>query len=336
MSLDIHSAVQTAFILALIGTLLSAWLGIRAVRSGLRLPYFRKRNDRMWRGYRLIFAAVILVALAFSLNRFAEPVAYRFFPPSPTVTLTPTITQTPTITLTPTISLAPTITDTPSITNTPAVPADVASKFESTTTPNPDVVFSPLSFARKIDEAWQPVDPAVEFENPVGHLYATFSYDGMVIGAQWTALWYRGVELVHVESNPWDGSTGGYGYSDWQPESANWMPGLYEVQIFVGLDWKISGQFTVTGEVPTAANSATASRTTRPTSTPTVSRTPRPTAIPTATLTPRPTLTATLTRTPTLSPTITLTRTPTRTLRPSATITPTFTRHPTLTNPPRP
>ncbi len=47
-NLDIHTAVQTAFLLAILGIVLSLWIGFRAIRSGYRLPYFRKRNDRIW------------------------------------------------------------------------------------------------------------------------------------------------------------------------------------------------------------------------------------------------------------------------------------------------
>ena len=72
-------------------------------------------------------------------------------------------------------------------------------------------------------------------------MYAVFSYDGMVVGSQWTALWYRGDELVHYETIPWNGGSGGLGFTDWAPDPSEWLPGDYEVQIFVGLLFKISG-----------------------------------------------------------------------------------------------
>ena len=181
------------------------------------------------------------------------------------------------------------------------MPGDIEDEFEGEVTPSPDAVFSPLQFSRRIDDEWQPVDPAVEFENPVGHLYGTFSYNNMTDGVQWTALWYREGELVYFETTIWEGGSGGYGYTDWEPASDQWQPGFYEVQIFVGTEWKVSGYFSVIGEPPT----------------PTITNTPTQTA----TSTVRPTQTGTASPTQTLWPT----RTPTITLTPTRTRTP----HPT-------
>jgi hypothetical protein len=159
-------------------------------------------------------------------------------------------------------------------------------------------------------------------------MYAIFSYDQMVDGSQWSALWYRGDELVHFETIPWNGGSGGLGFSDWEPEPHEWLVGEYEVQIFAGLTWKISGVFTVTGDPPTPIPSATPTPTNTPTNTLTPTRTPWPTATPVPTATPRPT------RTPYISPTITPSPTPwptsTRTpVTPSPTTWPTQTRTPT-------
>jgi hypothetical protein len=46
----------------------------------------------------LIFFAVFLGIFALVIKAVGEPVAYRYFPPSPTASSTPTITLTPTIT----------------------------------------------------------------------------------------------------------------------------------------------------------------------------------------------------------------------------------------------
>jgi hypothetical protein len=170
--------------------------------------------------------------------------------------------------------------------------------FVSTTTPNPEALFSPMVFTSGIDEAYNPTNPGILFTNPIDHLYALFTYDQMTPGAQWTALWYLGNELIHYESKPWDGQTGGFGYTDWIPGPGEPIAGLYEVQIFVGLDFKISGQFEIEGEPPTPKPSATPTRTPRPTNTPIPTRTPRPTSTPIPTRTPRPTATPIPTQTP--------------------------------------
>jgi hypothetical protein len=308
-NLDTHTAIKTVLALVILGGIILFILGVRSIRSGARLTFFRKRRDRMVAGWRMIAVAVLLGAIAYGWQRFAEPTVDRIYPPTPTVTLTTTITPTPTISVTPTLTLTPTITNTPSITNTPGLPAEIATQITSVITPNPDAIFSPLNFSTKINEQNQAVDPVVTFANPVGHLYATFSFDKLTNGAQWTALWLREGVIVYSESYPWNGGSGGYGYTDWYPASDAWLPGNYEVQIFLGTEWMQSGQFSVTGQPPTSTI------TTSPTPTATPTRTALPTATITPTRTPIPTLTITLTRTlwPTLTPF------PSRTPRPTST-----------------
>jgi hypothetical protein len=201
------------------------------------------------------------------------------------------------------------------------VPLAIEETFNSTTTPNPAAVFSPLVFAQALDKNFVPIDPATTFQNPVGHLYAQFTYDKMTPGAQWSALWYFGTELVFYETNPWDGGTGGIGYSDWNPDPSMWLAGEYEVQIFVGTSWKTSGRFTVEGQPPTAVPSATSS----PTRTATLTLRPSDTRVPSQTITPSPIIiTPTPTGGNTHAPTATITpNTPSATHAPTATEIPT-------------
>jgi len=347
MSFDIHTGVQAALLILGLLAVIMIWRGFRSITTARRLPFFRMRRERMVRGWRMLFFSIIILLLIFLLNTRAEPLIYSYFPPTVTVTLTPTITITPTISLTPTITLSPTITrtpsvtDTPTITPTPYIPLAVEAVFSSTVTPNPDAVFSELVFTDGLDEEYQPLEQGTEFDNPIDHMYAIFSYDGMIKGSQWSALWYRGSELVHYETIPWDGETGGLGFTDWDPDSSEWLPGEYEVQLFVGLDWKQSGRFTVTGIPPTSAPTDTPTNTPTPTRTLTPTRTPRPSV--TATLIPSETLTRTPyispTRTPSKTPWPTVTKTPVTpsiTPQPTQTFLPTRTPRPTATIPPTP
>jgi hypothetical protein len=201
----------------------------------------------------------------------------------------PTITLSPTITLTPTITDTPSVTDTPTITPTPFVPPVIEALFVSEVTPNPAAVFSPLQFTRDCSN-FTNFTAANVFQNPTTYICAVFTYDQMVPGAQWTALWYRDGKLVHFETIPWDGQVGGYGFTEWEAPASEFLPGTYEVQIFVGLEWKVVGQFILQGDAPTAA----------PTSTSTV--TPSPTITRTPTATPSPTVTRTPTVTPSQTP----------------------------------
>jgi hypothetical protein len=295
LNLDIETALQVLFFLSVAGVILAALAGLRSIRAGSRLMFFRKRQEMIMRGWRNIILAVILAGVAFSLNRYAEPAIFRVFPPSPTITLTPTITVTPTITLTPTISLTPTITSTPMFSPTPVIPTQYPTKFTGQVTPDAAAVFSSLQFSRRI-EGNLPVEPIVEFANPVNHVYGTFSYDKMVDGSQWTAIWMRGTDIICDESKPWDGGSGGYGYTDCLIPGDEWLPGEYEVQIFLGTQYITGGKFTVTGNAPTSTRTAVPTRTPAPT----ITRIPSATQVPTKTIMVRPTDT----RQPTITPQI--------------------------------
>ncbi len=295
--MDIHAGIIATAILLVVFAIVSIRAGLQTIRSARKMTFYRLRQQRVAGGWRLFGLALLLIVLAVWLPIYGEPIAYDYFPPSPTPSVTPTITIVPTITVSPTITLTPTITDTPAITNTPTmtstpfIPLPVIALFQSSITPNPDAVFSPLLFSTQMVNT-QAVKPATVFQNPVGHLYAVFSYDNMTPGVQWTAIWYRDGQQVRLETKPWDGATGGYGYTDWNPPPSNWLPGSYEVRIFVGEDWKVIGRFIVRGDAPTAVPtptitlSPTPKPTKTPSPTPTSSRTPTPSATPSPTKTP--------------------------------------------------
>jgi hypothetical protein len=279
--------------------------GINRLITGKKLPYFKKRRDNMMTGWRFLLTAVFMGVIAFILQNYAEPVIYTYFAPSPTqkktpiITLTPSITVSPTITESPTITLTPLFSHTPTITPIPKVPEVIEARFESQVTPDPASVFSPIQFARNLDIDYVPVSPQDIFTNPIKHLYGVFSYDGVADRSQWTAIWYRDGELVFFETKPWDGGTGGYGYTDFEQDPSLWYPGEYEVQIFNGSFFKVSGRFTVTGIPPTPKPTITPSFTPSNTPLPTSTRTATVTKTIKPTKTPLPSRTPTITRTPT-------------------------------------
>ena len=198
------------------------------------------------------------------LTVFTHPPQPQRSPPashSHPLSLNPTITETPSVTPTPEKS------HTPTITLTPAVPLAIEAQFEGNLAIPENVAFSALEFSNQgLDSLYRPIEPSAVFTNPIGTMYSIFSYDGMENGVQWTAIWYRNNELVNFETKPWDGSTGGIGFSDWAPRAEEWLPGEYQVQIFIGLDWLRVGFFNILGTPPTST----------PTSTQTPSDTPTP------------------------------------------------------------
>lgn len=271
--MDIRAGVITAAVLAVLGALFSVRAGIRTIQSARKLTFYRLRAERTAVGWRLFALAVLLIGLAGWLAFYGEPAAYQYFPPSPIPSPTPSPTTIPTMTLSPTITLTPTVTDTPSVTDTPTptstpfLPIAIEALFQSAVTPNPAAVFSPLEFSTEYDGV-NAVDPQTVFQNPIRRMYGVFTYDQMLPGAQWTALWFREGSLVCYETLPWDGTTGGYGYTDCVDPVDGWLAGTYEVQIFVGTDWKVVGRFIVEGNPPTLTPTRTPSPTASPSRTP--------------------------------------------------------------------
>ncbi len=340
LDLDIRTGVITAVALASLIAFISLLSGIRSIAAGRKNPYFRMRHEKMTRGWKQIFLFALLGVLAYLINAYAEPAAYGFFPPSVTPTLTPTISQTPTISLTPTITLTPSITNTPEVSNTPTItptphiPLAIEAQFEGELTPPADVIFSRLQFTNQgIDSLYRPIQPNEVFINPVGEMFAYFTYDGMADGIQWTALWYRDGELVNFETSPWQWGSGGAGFSEWIPDADDWLPGEYQVQVFVGLDWIVVGDFIVEGDPPTVTPTTTATSTITPThlasATATTGASPTPSPVP-PTKTPQPTATITPSYTPWPTVTPSKTKTPVPTV-PTDTPVPTITRWPTAT-----
>jgi hypothetical protein len=289
---DIQSGMIALVILAVVLAIITVRRGLHTIQSARKMTFYHLRRQREAAGWRLLGLAVGIVVLAILLPIYGVPIAYEYFPPSPTPSLTPTITVVPTITLSPTITLTPTITDTPVVTDTPtsaptpSLPLSVVAGFQSSVTPNPDAVFSPLEFSTTIRDH-RPVVPSTAFRNPIVQIYLTYSYDGMIPGAQWTAIWYRDGKQICLETHPFEGGTGGYDDATCTNPDGGWLPGIYEVQLFVGEQWKQLGRFLVEGNPPTALPTSTQTLATTPTRTPstlsmpTENKTPLPRGSPT-------------------------------------------------------
>jgi hypothetical protein len=269
--MSIDETVRSVALLLFAGLLLSILIGWRQIISAGRLPYFVMRRERASRGWRWIILAMVLGAGGLVAHYFGRPIAYRIVPPTPSVTPTatitpsPTITPTPSITLTPTISATPTISPTATETPIPILPEQIRVLIRETITPQPGAVFSPIQVGTRLDNSNQAINPTDTFQNPLTTLYGAFTYNNLQNGVRWTAIWYRGNEVVCFESMAWEDGTGGFGFTDCQPD--RWLPGDYEIQMFLGKEWKVSVRFSVVGEPPTATSTPSLTPLSEPTQT---------------------------------------------------------------------
>jgi hypothetical protein len=256
MNIDIATTVRVILVLLAIAMATSVVMAMRSINAGRKLEFYRKRQDLISYGWRLILLAVGIGISGFLLVKFGEPVAYHYFPPSPTVTQTPTITITPTITETPSQTFTPTQTLTLQYTYTPELPAEIQATIMTPVGVDKNAVFSILSFSTQTKDGVV-INTTTYFDPPVTQLYGGFSYDKMALGVQWSAVWKYGNEIICSETKVWSYAPGGYGYTDCKRPSAEWLPGEYEVQIFVGSQWKNSGRFVIRGEGGSAASGST-------------------------------------------------------------------------------
>jgi len=318
--------------LLLLGFGLAAVGGLLTLAQSRRLRYFQLRRAAVQRGWQLLLASIGLLIAAGLTFGLGTPLLRLVVAPTgtitptlpPSATLTPiasaTLTLAPTDTLTPGPSPTETSTATATASPAPSLPeAFITPIISATVTAPPEALAANLRFA--LGDNCAITEGGQFFDQLPKTIYAHFFYDAWLPGVQWSGVWLRDGAVVYVETHLWDGSTGGCGFSNSDNGKLWWAVGHYEVQIFVGARWLVSGQFEVVQSSPT------------PTITPT--RTPRaPTETASATLTrtpvtPSATPSRTPTRTPVLptqSPTATRTRTPTRT--PTKSATPTNTIYP--------
>jgi hypothetical protein len=247
--MDIHAGIIAASILIIIAAVFAIRAALRAMQSARKLSFYSLRRMRNANAWRLFFLAMFLFGCAIWFPIFGEPMIYGYFPPSLTPSLTPTITMTPTITLTPTVTVPPTLTVTPAISNTPTLtltpflPVSIEALFQGQVTPNPDAIITSLQFSTEFNNG-EAIDPKTVFELPIQTMYGGFDYNNLIPGVQWTALWYHDGKLICYETKPWDGGTGGIGgYTECSNPIGGWLPGEYEVQIFMGYEWESIGRF---------------------------------------------------------------------------------------------
>lgn len=253
--------------------------GVRALRLGSKTIYFRHRRQRVLAGWWMTGASLLLVAIAVLIFRSKNP----FFVPaslSPTpATSASHAPATPSQTFTPAPHPSRTVTATASPTATPHLPLSLEIMVVSTVTPQASAAISDIRFSDTLLGGY-PLGNRFEWSNPLRRMYASYAYAHMTYGAQFTVLWFRNGELVSFESGPWQSGGHGRSSSKWEPAPHEWHPGEYEVQFFVGTEWKATSRFTVTGEPLPSTFTPTPSPTW--TSSPVPSNTPIPTVKPSA------------------------------------------------------
>lgn len=249
MNIDIDTTFKVILVLVIGATIACLIVAFKAIKTGRGLEFYRKRQDMVEQGWRLIVFAILLTVAGILFYRFGEPIAYRYFPPSPTITRTPTITTTPTITLTLQNTLTPTITQTLAQTYTPMIPDLLKTEIKTPVGVDAQAVFSPIVFSTQTKNSVV-INTTDTFTLPISEMYGGYTFDKMATGVQWSAVWLYEGNVICFETTAWNFAPGGSGYTNAcnnKTPAVEWLPGDYEVQIFVGQTWKTSGRFTILG-----------------------------------------------------------------------------------------
>lgn len=250
--------IAWAATLLLVGFGLAIWGGLLILSRARRLPYHQLRRKAILRGWRLVFTGMSLLLMAGLTERFAPPLLEQMTPATPTLTASPTFTSFPTATFTPTFtptssstptpspgpSLTPTQTLTPTLTPLPALPLlFITPPGTVTVTPLPEAVAANLRFSLRDNCT---VSGSLDhFNSKPMKIFAHFYYDNWLPGVQWSGVWYHNGQVLFVETLIWTDSTGGCGFTNYDNQGQLWPAGTYEVQIFIGDRWLLSGQFSV-------------------------------------------------------------------------------------------
>src|SRR5690349_3023862 len=89
--MDIRAGIIATVIVSFLGALWILRSGFRTLRSARRLTFYRIKRQRLRGGWYTVGVGLLFLAGSVFLALYGQPVAYRYFPPSPTITITPTI-----------------------------------------------------------------------------------------------------------------------------------------------------------------------------------------------------------------------------------------------------
>jgi hypothetical protein len=240
--------------LLLVGCGLATVGGLLILARARRARYHSLRRRALVRGWRLLFFGVGLLVVAGLLEPVSRPLLKWMAPPTPTLTALPPPTSTPTFTPAPSSTpspspspgptLSPAPTRLPTLSPTPALPRlFITPPGTVTVTPLPEAVAANLRFSLR-DDCMVAVSRD-RFDSKPMKIFAHFYYDNWLRGVQWSGVWYHNDRLLFVETLLWEDSTGGCGFTNYDNQGRPWPAGDYEIQIFIGDRWLLSGRFAV-------------------------------------------------------------------------------------------
>lgn len=229
----------------------SGGFAIPAFRKSRRAPYYILRQNALRRATTLATVAAILIVLAiFMLVLAPRLTSLPATTPEPAITPVPTVAPTATPgsidSNTPTPRPTATVVPTPTPIQTVSLPDSALSPLPSAVPASEDALVTVTAVAMEKGDGGLPVDPAEVFPPGQHAIYVFFTYEGMANGVPRTFAWYRDGEYLDFcsSTDAWNwGDRGRTSY--FCNPSAGWVPGSYEVHIFIETRLMDTAQFVI-------------------------------------------------------------------------------------------
>ena len=126
----------------------------------------------------------------------------------------------------------------------PLAVSETANQVESDVSGPVDAQLGNVSFSTDISGSYQAIDPGNRFLEGFYTLYATFSYQGMADGVNWSWSWLRNGAQIEGGSQVWNYGEEGPGYIFFRPEEG-FRAGEYSLAIWVNEELQSQNGFTV-------------------------------------------------------------------------------------------
>lgn len=188
-------------------------------------------------------AFIILIGMYYIMQDSIDDAIADFLPRRESTAMV----QSPPIIPTPTSTLGPA---TPTITPTATLPATATPTLSPTAAAEPSI--GALTFALGATEDYQPINPAVTFEEGITQVHAIFEYSGMSREYTWERVWYLD-DLEILRSNTpgtpkerWSGAEVGV-FDYFINNGGDPLPvGKWVLEIYVEDKLQATGDFTIT------------------------------------------------------------------------------------------
>lgn len=238
--------VLSGLLLAIIVTLI---LTTKAWREAKRSPYFFQRRQALQRMQSYSMTSLVLVILAVAAAAYGWPRQVDSTPRVAIITnAKPVSAEVAALVDNDEPELAVT---TPDVTADPLQPVGLAlpqsaadsldqpielpeqyNQFEHTVDITDDTAIANLSFSNEIDDQYRPIAERSSFGEGFFTIYATFDYEAMADGMEWSWVWRRDGQVMDGGNQIWAYGDDGPGYVYLTPEDG-FSPGEYALEIWV-------------------------------------------------------------------------------------------------------